>query len=151
MVLSTDDYLPVDSTGIPTGIIGQFTDTKVKQPFQLNNDTDIDDCFIMNTNPSTIPIDTRSQPLRLLATAKHPTTGFHLEVHSTEPAFQFYTGKFIDVPAVNGYPARGPRSGFCVEPSRYINAPNKAAWKGMSVLKKGQVWGSKIVYKAWKD
>lgn len=70
---------------------------------------------------------------------------------STEPAFQVYTGAGIDVPAVNGMPARGSRSGFCVEPSRYVNAPNEPAWRGMAVLKRGQVWGSKTVYKAWTE
>lgn len=67
----------------------------------------------MNTDPATIPIDTRSLPLKKLGSFHHPVSGVHLEVHSTEPAFQFYTGKYIDVPAVGGLPARGPRSGFC--------------------------------------
>jgi aldose 1-epimerase len=105
----------------------------------------------MDTDPSSVPVDTRTQPLKLLASFKHLVTGLHLEAYSTEPAFQFYTGKYIDVPAVGGMPARGPRSGFCVEPSRYVNAPNEPAWRSMAILKKGEVWGSKIVYKAWKE
>jgi aldose 1-epimerase len=105
----------------------------------------------MDTDPASVPLDTRTRPLKLLAAMKHLITGLHLEVHSTEPAFQFYTGKYIDVPAVGGAPARGPRSGFCVEPSRYVNAPNEPAWRGMCLLKRGQTWGSRTVYKAWKE
>lgn len=105
----------------------------------------------MDSDPSSIPIDTRTRPLRRLAAFNHPGSRLHLEVYSTEPAFQFYTGKYINVPAVGGYPARGPRSGFCVEPSRYVNAPNVPEWKGMCLLKKGQVYGSKVMYKSWKE
>lgn len=134
------------------GTIDHFSATKVNEPFFMTATyPDIDDCFVVDTDPASVPVDTRSRPLKLLAKFKHLTSGMCLEVHSTEPAFQFYTGKYIDVPPVSGMPARLPRSGFCVEPSRYINAPNEPEWRGMTVLKKGQIWGSKTVYKAWKE
>lgn len=101
--------------------------------------------------PKAVPIDTRSEPLRRAVAAFHPDTAIHLEVLTTEPAFQFYTGKYIDVPAVEGAPARGVRSGFAVEPSRYVDAINNDEWKGQVILKKGQVYGSRIVYRAWSD
>ena len=142
----------MDSTGIPTGSIETFNIMEVNKPFFLEEThPDLDDCFVMDTDPESIPIDTRSRPLKMLASFKNQATGLHLEVHSTEPAFQFYTGKYIDVPAVGDMPPRGPRAGFCVEPSRYINAPNEPKWRGMSVLKQGQKWGAKTVYKAWKE
>ncbi|EER42799.1 aldose 1-epimerase [Histoplasma capsulatum H143] len=151
-ILATDNYLPTDSTGIPISTIERYTSTQVNKPFFLGaTSPDIDDCFVVDTDPASIPADTRSRPLRLNAALRHLVTGIHLEVHSTEPAFQFYTGKYINIPSVGSAPARGPRSGFCVEPSRYINAPNEPNWRGMSVLRKGQIWGSKIVYKAWKE
>ncbi|WEW60402.1 aldose epimerase family protein [Emydomyces testavorans] len=151
-VLETDNYLPTDSEGIPTGTIERYTATEVKKPFFMDDTyPDIDDCFVMDTDPSSIPLDTRTRPAKLLASFKHLVTKLHLEVFSTEPAFQFYTGKYVDVPAVGGAPARGSRSGFCVEPSRYVNAPNEPEWRSMCLLKKGQVWGAKSVYKAWKE
>lgn len=105
----------------------------------------------MNASPASIPIDTRSSPLKKQLAAYHPTTGIHLEVLSTEPAFQFYTGAGIDVAAVGDLSARGARAGFCLEPSRYVNAPNVEEWKGQVLLKKGQVYGSRIVYRGWSD
>lgn len=112
----------------------------------------MDDCFVLDdSTASSVPLDTRSQPLTKLVTAHHPATGIHLEVYSTEPAFQFYTGKYIDVPAVGGAAARGARAGFCVEPSRYVNALNVPEWKAQTLLKKGQTYGARIVYKAWKE
>ena len=105
----------------------------------------------METDPSKIPLDTRGLPVRRLAQFSNANTGLHLEVHSTEPAFQFYTGKYINVPAIDGAPAHTEGAGFCVEPSRYVNAINEPEWRNMVLLKKGQVFGCKNVYKAWKE
>ena len=150
-VLGTDKYLPIDSTGIPTGSIEAYAGTQTNKPFLLGEtEPDIDDCFVVDTDPSSVPLDTRSRPLKMLASLYHPMTGLHLEVESTEPAFQFYTGKHINVEAADDSPARGPRSGLCVEPSRYVNAPNVPEWRSQCLVKKGQIWGAKNVYKAWK-
>lgn len=150
--LGTNLYLPVDDGGIPTGGPAPYKGIEANKSFVLGpKEPDVDDCFVFTEPPSSIPIDTRSEPLKKLLAGYHPSTGIHLEILSTEPAFQFYTGKYIDVPAVGGLPARGPRSGFCVEPSRYVNAPNVEEWKGMVVLKKGQVYGSRTVYRGWSD
>jgi len=150
--LCTNTYLPVDDGGIPTGGPTAFSKVKGKTPFTLGaEEPDIDDCFIVNEDVKSIPIDTRSDPLIELVSAHHPESKIHLTVLSTEPAFQFYTGKYIEVPAVGGLPARGQRSGFCVEPSRYVNACNVDEWKDMMLLKKGTPYGCRIVYKAWKE
>jgi len=148
--LITNKYQVVDDGGIPTGPIEEYPGVSAKKTFTLGEkEPDIDDCFVANTDPSSIPIDTRSSPLQKLASFYHPETKVHLEIHSTEPAFQFYTGKYIDVPAVGDLPARGARAGFCVEPSRYVNAVNVPEYKSMMVLKKGEKYGTKIVYRGW--
>jgi aldose 1-epimerase len=152
ITLATDTYIPVDDGGIPTGGLGTFAKVKTSDKFTLGAvEPDIDDCFVIDEAASSVPIDTRSSPLRKNLTAYHPETKIHLEVYSTEPAFQFYTGKYIDVPEVAGVPARRARSGFCLEPSRYVNAPNVDEWKGQTLLKKGEKYGCRIVYKAWKE
>jgi aldose 1-epimerase len=149
--LATQDYLPLDSTGIPHGNIDKFP-REVTKPFELAaTGAHIDDVFVMETDPSKIPLDTRGLPLRRLAQFSHPGTGLHLEVHSTEPAFQFYTGKYINVPAIDGAEPHTEGAGFCVEPSRFVNAINEPAWRNMVLLKKGQIFGCKNVYKAWKE
>jgi len=151
VVLNTNDYLPVDDTDIPLKTIAKFPGIEAGKSFVLGKqEPDIDHCFIMDTNAQQIPIDTRERSLKKLVTLSHPTTGLHFEVHSTEPAFQFYTGKYVNVPASEHGPARGPRSGLCVEPSRYIDAVNNPEWRDMVVLKQGEKYGAKTVYKAWK-
>ncbi|KAI1489939.1 aldose-1-epimerase [Biscogniauxia mediterranea] len=153
--LCTRSYLPVDSTGIPVDGVASYPSVATDAPFVLGAaEPDIDDCFVVDPGAAAtndIPIDTRSRPLVRLAAASHPGSGVHLEVWSTEPAFQFYTGKYVDVPAVEGAPARGPRSAFCVEPSRFVNAPNVDAWRPQVLLRKGDKYGARTVYKAWRD
>lgn len=85
----------------------------------------------------------------------HPTTKLSLEILSTEPAFQFYTGEHIDVPELESssgekIAARGARAGIAVEPSRYVDA-QRSEWRGQCLLKKGEVWGAKSQYRAWKE
>ncbi|KAF8852730.1 putative bifunctional protein gal10 [Acephala macrosclerotiorum] len=152
--LSTSDFLPVDGGGIPTSAsTASYPEVIANKTFTLGATLpDIDDCFILNpSTASSIPLDTRSSPLKSLVKAFHPDSKIHLEVLSTEPAFQFYTGKYIEVPEVEGVKARGARSGFCVEPSRYVNAINVPEWRGQVVLKKGEVYGSRVVYRGWSD
>jgi aldose 1-epimerase len=105
----------------------------------------------MDTDLSSIKLDTRQEPLKKLCWFYHPNSKIHLEALSTEPAFQFYTGRFINVPEMDGLPARGPRSGMCIEASRYVNAINDEKMRHMVVLKKGQTWGSRTIYRAWVD
>ncbi|OBT82339.1 hypothetical protein VE02_08808 [Pseudogymnoascus sp. 03VT05] len=149
--LSTKLYLPVDEHGIPTGGPQVYDAADLSKATLGVTEPNVDDCFVFDEPPNSIPIDTRDQALRKLVAAYHSRTKIHLEVLSTEPAFQFYTGKYIDVPSVEGLPARGARSGFCVEPSRFVNAINVDEWKGQVLLKKGEVYGSRTVYRGWSD
>lgn len=152
--LCTGSYLPVDDGGIPTGGPTTFPGVATSSPFTLGpEEPEIDDCFVVDPaeSPSGVPIDTRSRSLTRYVTAHHPGSKVHLEVLGTEPAFQFYLGKYIDVPAVEGAGARGKRSAFCVEPSRYVNACNVDEWKNQMLLKKGEKYGARIVYRGWKE
>ena len=47
-------------------------------------------------------------------------------------------------------PAKGPRAGIAVEPSRYVDA-QRSEWRGQCLIKDGGVWGAKSRYVAWKE
>lgn len=148
----TNLHQPTDESDIPTGAIEPYPGIPQNEEFVFGErEPDPDHCFIMNSEPSSIPIDTRSQPLKKLCEFYHPNTKIHFEALSTEPAFQFYAGRSIDVPPMDGMPARGPRSGMCIEASRYVNAINNDKWRHMVILKKGQTFGSRTVYRGWTD
>ncbi|KAL2862942.1 galactose mutarotase-like domain-containing protein [Aspergillus lucknowensis] len=148
--LATRDYLPLDG-GIPVGHVEPHA-IDTTQPFEFGPSAPFDDCFIVARDQTDVTIDTRSRPLKLLAGFFHTGTRINLQVSSTEPAFQFYAGHMIDVPEVDAEnPARGAFSGFCIEPSRYVNAVNEPEWRHTVILKKGEKYGSKIQYMAWRS
>ncbi|KAI5780892.1 putative carbohydrate binding protein [Geopyxis carbonaria] len=153
--LGSNLHLPLDAGGIPISTdIKPYGDIDNQTAFALGKDwPEVDDCFVFPhaaADPGSVPLDTREGELRVCGKFWHPETKLHLEVASTEPAFQFYTGKYIDVDArPDGTPARGPRAGFCVEPSRFVDAVNREEWRSQVVLKPGEVYGSRIVYTAW--
>lgn len=150
VVLGTDKHLPVDGEDIPLGTVEKYPGITANEPFVLGlHEPDVDHCFIMDPDARNVPIDTRNRQAARLSSLSAPMTGIHLDVFSTEPAFQFYTGRHITVPASEHGPQRGPRSGLCIEPSRYINAVNAPEWRNMVILKQGQLYGTKIIYKAW--
>ena len=140
-----------DDNDIPTGEIKPFPGIPANEEFTLGpQEPNPDHCFIVNTDAASVPIDTRKEPMKPLIKLYHPDTKIHFEALSTEPAFQFYTGRFIQVPPMDGMPARGPRSGMCIEASRYVNAINDPKLRHMVVLKKGEKFGSRTIYRGWK-
>jgi len=151
VTLATNQHLPIDDVAIPTGGPTPYEFDTSKKFHLTATEPKVDHCFTLVTDPASVPLDTRNSPLNVNLAAHHPGSGIHLEVLSTEPAFQFYTGQGINVPAVDGLPARVDRAGFCCEPSRWVNAPNVPEWKSQSLLKKGETYGCRIVYKGWSD
>ncbi|GMF60702.1 unnamed protein product [Phytophthora fragariaefolia] len=150
VTLASDQYLVPDAGNIPTGAVESFPGVNAHEKFTLGvKEPNVDHCFLMTHDSKSIPLDTRELPLQLLVTAEHPDSKIHLEVLSTEPAFQFYTGFWNDVPAVAGQPARGSRSGFAVEPGRFVNAINTPEWRNQMLLPKGEKFGSRIIYRVW--
>lgn len=153
ITLASDQHLAIDEQSrLPTGTIQRSNILRADESLTLGaNAPNIDLCFIVDPDTNEIPIDTRIRPLQKLVHAYHPQSRVHLEISSSEPAFQLYTGDYLDIPASEDGPARPARAGFCVEPGRYIDAINHDDWRGMVLLKHGQVYGAKNVYKAWTD
>jgi len=153
MTLATVQHQPVDaSTQIPTGEITAFPSLTADKTFTIGaKEPFIDHCFVLNKDPTSVKLDTRSQPLQKMITLYHPESKIHFEVASTDPAFQVYTGDGINTKAVEGYPAKGARAGIAIEPSRYVDAASRDEWKGMVILKKGQLWGSKMSFTGWRE
>jgi aldose 1-epimerase len=74
-------------------------------------------------------------------------SGRVLEVLTTEPGVQLYTGNFLDGTYVGkGGKTYGKRTGFCLETQHYPDSPNKANFP-TTTLKAGESFKSKTVYK----
>ena len=70
-----------------------------------------------------------------------------MEVLSTEPAVQFYSGNFLDG-TLTGKTGKvyNFRTGFCLEPQHYPDSPNHANFPS-TVLKPGQTYKNTIIYR----
>jgi aldose 1-epimerase len=89
----------------------------------------------------------RSGPgLTFAARAEDPGSGRVLEVSTTEPGMQLYTGNFLDgtLTGKSGRPY-GRRTGFALETQHYPDSPNRPEFPS-TILKPGEVYRSKTVY-----
>ncbi|MGB8367941.1 MAG: aldose epimerase family protein [Limisphaerales bacterium] len=85
--------------------------------------------------------------LGLMARVYEPTTGRVMEVLSTEPGLQFYTGNFLDGTIKGkGGKVYQRRTGFCMEPQHYPDSPNKPMFP-TTELKPDETYQNTIIYR----
>lgn len=123
MMLNAGAYLPVDSEMIPTGVVKPVDGT----PYDFRQARPLR----METEGEQLPYDqnfclaaTRG-PLRQAAWVQGASSGVEMEVWTTEPGVQLYTGQYVT-------PRTGLErlhykafSGFCLEPQVWPDAPNR--------------------------
>jgi aldose 1-epimerase len=152
VTIDADRYVPVDSTFIPTGDLASVAGTpfdfrkpmaigaRIDQPDQqLTNGKGYDHTFVLNHPQG-------SAGLVHAAHVVDPTSGRTLDVATTEPGVQFYTGNFLDgkVAGKNGhaYPRRG---GFCLETHHFPDSPNEPQFPS-TILRPGDTYRSRTVF-----
>ena len=70
-----------------------------------------------------------------------------MEVLSTEPGFQLYSGNFLDGSfSGKGHKVYNFRGGLCIEPQHYPDSPNQKNFP-TTVLKPGQTYKNTIIYR----
>ncbi len=155
LMINADRYTPVDATLIPTGQLAPVEGT----PFDFRKSTVIgaridgndeqlkrgkgyDHNWVLNRSGS---------GLSLAAVAKDPITGRTVEITTTEPGIQFYSGNFLDGTNVGktgkGYPLR---SGFCLETQHYPDSPNQPSFP-TTVLRPDGRYTSQTIFKFGTD
>jgi len=136
--LSAARFTPADETFIPTGDIAPVADT----PFDFTKATAIGKRIdqVEGGYDLNFVLDDTSTNLHHAATVSDPKTGRVMEIHTTEPGIQFYSGNFLDgsFEGLDGviYPKH---SGFCLETQHYPDSINKPAWPTV-VLKPGETY-----------
>jgi aldose 1-epimerase len=150
LMITADSYTPVDSTLIPTGEIVPVAGTafdfrtptaigeRIGNPDrQLEYAGGYDHNFVLR----------RSGPeLVHAARVVEPVTGRTLDVSTTEPGLQFYSGNFLDgsIAGKGGHPYCH-RSGFCLETQHFPDSPNQPRFPS-TILRPGQVYRSQTVF-----
>ncbi len=143
VTLYCDKYLPVDENAIPTGDLSTVADT----PFDFRKLKAIgaeiravgmgyDHCYVLSEpdekNPAFVArvVDSRSSRV--------------MEIFTTEPGIQFYTGNFLQGNDETG--GFGKHEAFCLEAQHYPDSPNQSNFPS-TVLKPGEAYRQTTVHK----
>lgn len=151
MMINADRYTPVDDTLIPTGELAKVEGT----PFDFRNETVIGDRI--NAKDQQMArgkgydhnwvLNRTGAGLEHAAHVIEPTTGRMLEITTTEPGIQFYSGNFLDGTIKGkGGKVYAHRGGFCLETQHYPDSPNQPAFP-TTTLKPGETYKSETVFK----
>lgn len=152
LMINADGFTPVDDTFMTTGEIAKVEGTPMdfKTPtaigeridnydfVQLKNGDGYDHNWILNS---------KGDITQLAASVYSPASGILLEVFTSEPGLQVYTGNFLDgtVTGKKGI-VYNKRTAICLESQKYPDSPNKPEWPS-PYLKPGEKYTSRCIYK----
>jgi aldose 1-epimerase len=145
VMINADQYLAVDKTQMPTGDIVNVAGTPLdfRQPErigarikQLNTTPQgYDHCYVLRAGDG---------ETRLAARVRDPKSGRIMEIHTTQPGIQFYTGNYLDGTAQSG----GFRqySALCLETQHFPNSPNQPNFPS-TILRPGETFRHVTIHK----
>lgn len=149
--LNAARFTPTDAGSIPTGELRSVKGTPFDflTPHAIGQRINQDDEQIKfgGGYDHNFVINGQMGVLRQAAVVTEPTSGRVMEVWTTEPGVQLYTGNFLDgsLTGKSGKPyAR--RTGFCLETQHYPDSPNKPNFP-TTTLKKGATFKSTTIYR----
>jgi aldose 1-epimerase len=151
LMINADSMTPVDSTLIPTGMITAVAGTPFdfRTPMsigarvgandeQIKNGRGYDHNLVLNRGAA--------GPLVHAARVIEPTTGRTLDIYTTEPGVQFYSGNFLDGKTIGkNKHAYAYRSGIALETQHYPDSPNEPSFPS-TILRPGQSYRSRTVF-----
>lgn len=151
VTINADFFIPIDETSIPTGEILKVEGTpmdfraphtvgsRINDAFrQLEIGRGYDHCYVLNK--------TEAGELTFAAKCVEPTTGRTLEVYTTEPGVQLYTGNWLG--GFSGaHGATFPeRSAICFEAQHFPDTPNRHYFPSCR-LEPGMTYRQTTIYK----
>src|SRR5438067_2577446 len=153
VTLNADRFTPVDSTLIPTGELKSLSGTPFdfRTPTAIGaridqNDVQLRYCPGYDHNYVLNKTGDGHDPT-FAARVYEPTSGRVMEIYTTEPGLQFYSGNFLDgtLHGKKGVVYRR-RSGFAMETQHYPDSPNKPTFPS-TALRPGESYHSRTIYK----
>jgi len=155
--LRASRFTPVDEQLIPTGelrhVEGTAFDFRVPTAIGSRIDADEEQLRRAGGYDHTFVLDdwTGDGAAKLAARLSDPASGRVMEVFTTEPGLQVYSGNFLDVPAGAKDGARyGARSGVALETQHFPDSPNQAAFPS-TVLRPGETYRSETTFRFRTD
>jgi aldose 1-epimerase len=150
--LAASAYTPVDATLIPTGevakVAGTPFDFQTAKPIGRDIRTSDEQIVRGRGYDHNFVLDKpQAGALSLAARVREPRSGRVLEVHTTEPGVQLYTGNFLDATLV-GAAGKVYRQGdgFCLETQHFPDSPNQPSFPS-TLLRPGEEYKSTTVFR----
>lgn len=149
LTIVADRFTPVDATLIPTGELSPVAGT----PFDFRNPEAIgarieakneqlergkgyDHNWVLDKSAPGV--------LTLAAVLSDPSSGRSLEVRTTQPGLQFYSGNFLDGKPAGSGTVFAHRTGLCLETQHFPDSPNQPSFPS-TILKPGQTYSQTTV------
>lgn len=144
LMLVADRYTPADETLIPTGEIAEVRGTPLDftQPAIIGARIGqvpggYDHNFVLNSGGGS---------LALAARLRDPGSGRTMEIWTTEPGIQFYSGNFLDGSASGIGGVYCKHYGLCLETQHFPDSVNKPQWPS-TILRPGQTYRHVTVHR----
>lgn len=151
LTIHAEEFTPVNAGLIPTGELANVKGT----PFDFSTPTAIGARIMADHHQLKYGggydhnwvLKKRAGALELAATVHEPASGRMMEVWTTEPGLQFYSGNFLDghLTGKSGKP-HNYRSGFCLETQHFPDSPNQPKFPN-TILRPGEKYESLTIYK----
>jgi len=151
IMINADRFTPVDKNLIPTGelrpVKGTPLDFTTSTKIGARIDDDYEQLVLGHGYDHNFVINRQGDGMVLAARVYEPTSGRVLEVSTTQPGVQFYSGNFLDgtVTGKQGHVYKR-RYGFCLETQHFPDSPNHPEFPS-TILRPGETFQSKTVFK----
>ncbi len=152
LMLAADHYLPTNAGLIPTGEIAQVAATPMDftaaTPIGTRVENDFEALkFGGGYDHAWVLRQSESPGLKLAARLKDPGSGRVMEIHTDQPAIQFYGGNFLDGSVAGKGGVKYPhRSALCLETENFPDAPNHPDFPS-AVLRPGETYIHTMVHR----
>ena len=149
LMINADRYTPVDDTLIPTGELAPVDGTPFdfRQPTAIGERNNADNAQLKAGKgyDHNFVLNRKGTGLQVAARLTDPKSGRTLEISTTEPGVQFYSGNFLDgtIKGKGGH-VYAHRTGLCLETQHFPDSPNKKSFP-TTILQPGKVYTSKTV------
>ncbi len=145
LMIQADGYTPVDAGLIPTGEIRPVTDT----PFDFTTPHTIGERIaqVEGGYDHNFVLRSGGGYLDLAVRVFEPGSGRIMEISTTEPGLQFYSGNFLDGTIIGKGGRRYEKhAGFCLETQHFPDSPNKPQFPS-TILRPGEGYKSLTIHK----
>lgn len=145
MMIAADNFTPVDEGLITTGEIASVKDTVMDFTTPTAIGARIKDVEGGGYDHNYV-LNSQDGSMALAARVVDPKSGRVMEVLTTEPGIQFYTGNFLDGTNKGKGATYNKHAAFCLETQHYPDSPNKPEWASV-VLKPGDTYTHTTIYR----